>query len=192
MVNSRARVAAYLLLGISATVLYSLLLPFSYTQRVGLDNWGYLTPLLGAWSLLLGFGLGFLLMIQFHAMRSVAVGRPARAGGVAAIVSLLPSFLCCTPLVPSFLAFVGLSGASLYSTTGGVQHFFATEQTPLLLASLLLIGGACGWSLRKVSRATCLDPAGCGQRQPSTPAGTPHSLPVGRVAAGSDGRGGGG
>ncbi len=191
VVNSRARVAAYLLLGISASVLYSLLLPFSYTQRVGLDNWSYLTPLLGAWSLLLGFGLAFLIMIQFHAMRAVAVGRPARAGGVAAVVSLLPSFLCCTPLVPSFLAFVGLSGASLYSTTGGVQHFFATEQTPLLLASLLLIAGTCGWSLRKVSRAACLDPAGCEQRQPLKSAGTPHSLPVGRVAAGSDGRGGG-
>ena len=191
VLNSRPRVAAYLLLGMSATVLYSLLLPFSYTQRVGLDNWRYLTPLLGAWSVLLGFGLGFLLMIQLHAVRAVAVGRPARAGGVAAVVSLLPSFLCCTPLVPSFLAFVGLSGASLYSTTGSVQHFFATEQTPLLLASLLLIAGTSGWSLRKVSRAACLDRAGCDQCQLSTSAGALPSLPPGRVATGSDGRGGG-
>jgi len=160
-VGSKPRLTTFLGLGLAVTALYSLLLPFDYTQRLGLDNLRFLTPLTGIWSVLLGFGFAFLLTVQIHATRAMAAGRSAPVGGFAAVVSLLPSFLCCTPLVPTALAFIGLSGASLYSTTGGVQHFFATEQTPLLLASLALILAACGWSLHRIAGATCLCESAC-------------------------------
>ncbi len=183
VVSSRSRILALVVIGVGVSALYSLLLPFSYTQRFGLANLSYLNPVLALWSVLLGFGFGFLLMIQIHAMRAVSAGRPVRGGGLAAVISLLPSFLCCTPIVPTLLTFVGLSGASLYSTTGSVQHFFATEQNPLLLASLLLIVAVCGWSLHRLAQSTCLQEAGCERCDP-VPAPALHAGPGGATAAG--------
>lgn len=175
VLGSRARVLLLLALGVPITILYSLLLPFEYTQRVGIGNWAYLTPLLGFWSVLLGFGIGFLLLVQIYSMRTLVAARPAKVGGGAALISLLPSFLCCTPLIPTLLAFVGLSGGTLYSTTGGVQHFFATEQTPLLLFSLALILASSGWGLHRLVFAECREESSCGPAAPVQVVPAPRS-----------------
>ena len=64
---------------------------------------------------------------------------------MAFVASLLASFLCCTPIVPSLLAFIGISGMGLYTTTGTLQHFFAVHQSELLAASLVLLAAMCWW-----------------------------------------------
>ncbi len=164
---------------------YTLLLPFDFTQRLSLANWDYLTAYQAAWSVVLGLAMGLVIVIQVHAMRRVAQARAAAgaAGGVAFVVSLLPSFLCCTPFVPSVLAFVGVSGLSLYSTTGAVQHFFAVHQTELLSASLVLLLATGLWGLWKLATAPCLDACGC-----ELPEGTGDGLLADR-AEGLAGRG---
>ncbi len=143
---------------------YTLLLPFEYTQRLGLANWSYLDAYLLVWAIALGLAMGLVVSIQVYAMRRIAVARAASgaASGAAFVVSLLPSFLCCTPIVPSLLAFVGVSGIGLYTTTGTLQHFFALHQTEFLSSSVVLLAGTCWWGLRKVARAQCLVGDGCG------------------------------
>ncbi|MFC0081542.1 hypothetical protein ACFFRE_05190 [Aciditerrimonas ferrireducens] len=164
---------------------YTLLLPFDFTQRLSLANWDYLTTYQAAWSVALGLGMGLVIVIQVYAMRRIARARAATgaASGVAFVVSLLPSFLCCTPFVPSVLAFVGVSGLSLYSTTGAVQHFFALHQTELLSASLALLLATGLWGLWKLATAPCLDACGC-----ELPEGT-VSGPLADQAEGLAGRG---
>jgi hypothetical protein len=153
------------LLAVAAVVafFYTLLLPFDYTQRFELANWDYLSSYLLIWAIVLGLAMGLVLGIQVYAMRRIAAARAASgaAGGVAFVASLLPSFLCCTPIVPSVLAFVGVSGVGLYTTTGTLQHFFAVHQTEFLAASLALLVLMAWWGLRKVARASCLSEEGC-------------------------------
>lgn len=158
VLGSPGRMAGFLAVAAAVGFAYTLLLPFDYTQRLELANWHYLSPGLVVWSIVLGIGMGLVVSVQVCAMRRIARARAAAgaAGGVAFIASLLPSFLCCTPIIPSLLAFVGVSGVSLYGTTGALQHFFAVHQTQFLATSLAVLGLTIWWGLRKVATAACL------------------------------------
>jgi len=171
--GSPGRRVAFVCCAAAVALLYTLLLPFDFTQRLELTNWSFLTPYQAIWSIVLGAGMGLVLVVQGYAMHRVARARAASGAvsGVAFVASLLPSFLCCTPFVPTVLAFVGLSGVSLYSTTGSVQHIFATDQTDFLAASLVLLAGTGWWGLRKVATAGCLSEDGCAPGAPDAPGG---------------------
>jgi len=163
VLGTPGRIAGFLVASGVVALFYSLLLPFDYTQRFEFANWDYLDAYLLTWAIVLGLAMGLLLSVQVYAMRRIAAARAASgaAGGVAFVASLLPSFLCCTPIVPSILAFVGVSGAGLFSTTGTLQHFFAVHQTEFLAASLVLLAFMCWWGLRKVARSQCFTYDAC-------------------------------
>lgn len=158
VLGSPGRLAGFAVISAVVALAYSLLLPFDYTQRFELANWHYLNGGLLAWSIVLGVGMGLVASVQVYAMRRIARARAAAgtAGGVAFVASLLPSFLCCTPIIPTVLAFVGVSGVGLYGTTGTLQHFFAVHQTQFLAASLALLVVTGWWGLHKIATAACL------------------------------------
>lgn len=150
---------------------YTILLPFDATGRFSLANWRYLTPALIAWSVILGLGMAFVLLIQVHAIRQLAARRSTVAvSGLAFVGGLLPSLLCCSPLLPTLLTFVGLSTAQVYGTTGAWQYFFAAHQTAFLAGSLLLLLLTAGWGLRRIARNACVSEQGC-----PTPEDTPET-----------------
>ena len=169
VLGTPGRVAGFLAAAGVVAFFYTLLLPFDYTQRFELANWDYLSGSLLAWALVLGLGMGLVMSIQVYAMRQIhatrriAAARAASgaAGAVAFVASLLPTFLCCTPIVPSVLAFFGVSGMGLYTTSGTLQHFFAVHQTEFLAGSLALLVLMSWWGLHKVARAACLADGGC-------------------------------
>jgi hypothetical protein len=163
VLGTRCRLAGFAMVAAAVTFLYTILLPFDYTQRFELANWNYLDAYLLAWAIVLGLGMGFVVSVQVYAMRRIAAARVASGavGGLAFVGSLLPSFLCCTPIIPTLLAFVGVSGVGLYGTTGTLQHFFAVHQTEFLSASLVLLLVTGWWGLHKVARAACLSEEGC-------------------------------
>src|SRR5215472_5701133 len=147
---------------------YSVLLPFDYTQRVSLANWQYFGPRYAAFTAGFALGLAWVVTLQVHAMRRIArntrAGRPRRggpAGAAAEVVSLLPSLLCCSPVVPTLVGLVGLPAATRLQTTGTITYFFAAKQDWLLGGALALLAAAGLWSVRKLARASCLAGDGC-------------------------------
>jgi hypothetical protein len=163
VLGTPARFGGFLVTTAAVTFVYTILLPFEDTQRVQLANWDYLNASLLTWAIAFGVAMGLVLSVQVYSMRKIVAARAASSavGGVAFVGSLLPSFLCCTPIVPSILAFVGFSGVGLYTTTGLVQHFFAIHQAEFLSTSLVLLGVACWWGLHKVARSSCLGEKTC-------------------------------
>ena len=171
VLGTPGRIAGFLVAAGVVAFFYTLLLPFDYTQRFELANWDYLNAYLLAWAIVLGLAMGLVGSVQVYAMRRIAAARAASgaAGGVAFVASLLPSFLCCTPIIPSLLAFVGVSGVGRYTTTGTLQHFLAVHQSEFLSASLVLLALMCWWGLRKVARSACLSEDGCALEAGSNP-----------------------
>ena len=160
--HDRINQVVFLAVAIAVVLAYSLLLPFDYTQRLSFANWHYLDARLVAWSVVLGAGMATVIVLQVHAVRRVAAvrTRTGALGGLAFVGSVLPSMLCCTPIIPTVLAFVGFSTVSVYGTTGTLQHFFATHQTDFFVGSLLLMALTAWWSFHKIGNATCLT-GGC-------------------------------
>lgn len=142
--------------------IYSLLLPFADTQRLAFANWGYLDARYVAFSLAFALGFAWLLTLQVHAVRLLA--RSAReergAGGpfaaLSALLSVLPSLLCCSPIVPTVVGLLGLSASARLSTSVQLQHFFATNENALLAGGLVLLAASGCWAVRKLTRASCL------------------------------------
>ncbi|TCO59286.1 hypothetical protein [Actinocrispum wychmicini] len=162
VLTSPGRLVGFAVAAVVTGVAYTILLPFGYTQRFSTANWAYLTPAMIAWSVILGLGMAFVLVVQIYAIRQVAAGRSAvTAGWLAVLGSLLPSLLCCSPVLPTLLAFVGLSTAQVYGTTGAWQYFFATHQTEFLAGSLAVLVATAWWGLRRIARSTCLSAQGC-------------------------------
>ena len=202
--------AVFAAVAVAAGLGYSVLLPFDYTQRISLANWQYFGPRYAAFTAAFALGLAWVVTLQVHAMRRIArnaaiSARPRRggaAGVLAAAVSLLPSFLCCSPIVPTLVSLLGLPVATQLRTTGTITYFFATKQDWLLAGALAVLAASGAWSTRKLARAGCLAeeccPAGetearaaraAGQSEPSRGGG-----PDGRaraVTAGSHDHGGG-
>jgi hypothetical protein len=172
---------------------YSLLLPFAYTQRISFANWRYLDARYLAFSLAFALGIAWLLTLQIHAVRRVARAA-ARQGGAAAsgplgvlagVVSVMPSLLCCSPILPTVIGVLGLSATTRLDTTVQLQHFFATKENLLLAGALALLLCSGLWSMRKLARAACLTdencPAPLTDRHPALPprnARTTHTAPV--------------
>lgn len=177
MAAERASRGLFLVLAIVITAGYSIVLPFTFTQRLGLANWQFLTGRLLAFAVALGAGMAVVLTLQAYAVRRAAAARRAggsAASGLAMAVSVLPTFLCCTPVIPTLLATAGLSAISVYSTTSSLQRFFALHQTAFFAFSLALLAATGWWSLRRITRAECLTAAGCGT-EAASPLPVPYS-----------------
>lgn len=165
MATDRISQALFAVLATGITLGYTVTLPFASTQRLSTRNWQFLTGRLLGFAIALGVGMALVLTVQVYALRRAAAVRRAAAGGavsgVAMAVSLLPTFLCCTPIIPTLLATVGLSTVSVYSTTGSLQHFFAIHETAFFLTSLALLAATGWWSIHRLAAATCLTDTGC-------------------------------
>lgn len=163
VLGSPGRRAGFVAITLLVALLYSILLPFNYTQRFELANWNYLDAYLIIWAVVLGMGMGLVICVQIFAMRQITANRAGAGtvGGIAFVASLLPSFLCCTPAIPTILTLVGVTGVGLYGTTSALQYFFAVHQNEFLIASLLLIAVTAWWGLRKIARERCFTESAC-------------------------------
>jgi len=148
-------------LALVVALLYSLLLPFSYTQRISTANWQYLTVGQVGFAAALGLLTATVIALQVHAARSAVRRRGQGLTALGLIGSLLPSLLCCTPVVPTLLALVGLSTATVFATSGRIQGVFAQDGTCFLAAGMLLLAVSAGWTARLIATADCTSESGC-------------------------------
>jgi hypothetical protein len=121
--------------------LYLFMLPSAFTAgTIGLVSLQYLNTELAIFSVLLAGLLSLSLVLNIYTFRSSArrKGSVLTVGALAS--SLLPSTLCCTPVVPTILAFVGVSASQIFGMSGRAQGFIATYETAFLgIASILLL-----------------------------------------------------
>lgn len=121
-------------------LLYAFTLPAKYTGgQIGLVSLQHLSWTMGLWALTFALLLGTVIPFTIFAFRQgVKSQKSSTAGGL--FVSILTPLLCCSPLLPALMGFLGSiipllpAGSSLV-----VQKFVATYETELYLGSLLLL-----------------------------------------------------
>jgi hypothetical protein len=153
--------AIFVVVAAGVSFLYTLLLPYEYTQRFSFLNWQFLTGRLLAWSVVLGVGMGVVVAVQVATIRRIMAARGSALTGFALVGAVLPSLLCCSPIIPTVLSFVGLSTVSVYSLSGTFQHFFAVHQNQFLAGSLALLVISGWWGLTRAARSDCWNDEGC-------------------------------
>ncbi len=138
-------------------IIYSLLLPFKYTQRVSFINWEYLSPRILAFSIAYGLVFGSVATLQLYAINqrlsAAKKSGPTTTLGIAA--SALTCLGCCSPLVPSFLGIFGLGGIGLLTTSIPIERFLATKETLLLSGGLMLLVLSGIWNAKRLARDGC-------------------------------------
>jgi hypothetical protein len=178
---------------------YSLLLPFAFTQRISFANWRYLDARYIIFTFVFALGIAWLLTLQIHAVRRIArpttgeraAGRTGPLGFLAAVISVLPSLLCCSPVLPTVVGLVGLSASTRLATTVSLQHFFATKENLLLGGALALLLASVLWSMRKLGNVACLSDECCPapitnpQNARTANGHTKHPTVIGAVAGGA-------
>jgi hypothetical protein len=150
--NKRMSKAVFLVSFFVFLFFYSIFLPSDYTQKISFSNWNDLNAGSLTWGFVLSLALAWnLAIVVFNLTGLVKAAKSKALTPVSFVLSLLPSLLCCSPIIPNFLTFFGISGISLYQSSGDAEHFFATKGYILYAASLLLIIISGIWSLRKIS-----------------------------------------
>ncbi len=123
-----------------ALALYAFTLPAVYTGGIiGLVSLRYLDAKLLLFAIALSALLSLALTLNVYAFRASLRRRGGGLGLGAALSSLLPAGLCCTPVVPTLLALLGATTPQIFGLTGRVQGFFATYEPAILGFAIVLL-----------------------------------------------------
>ncbi len=144
---------------------YLMMLPATYTGgAVGWVSLRYLNVELSLTALILALLLSVVLTLNVYSAR-IALRQQGTGLSVGAVLaSLVPSSICCTPLLPSVLAAIGASTPQIFSLTGRIQGTVARYEALFLVLSILLLlvalrlaaQGVCG-SCRLAERRSVSD-----------------------------------
>ncbi len=149
-----------LVLFVLLAAFYLSVLPATFTGGyVGWVSLRFLTPTLAFFALALAAAAALTFTLAVHGFRTAA-GAGARGTGVlGGVLAILPSMLCCTPVIPTLLALLGATTPTLFTLSGRIQGFFATWEIPLLAAALLLLLGALHRTVLRLSGSCARRPA---------------------------------
>ncbi|TAM57670.1 hypothetical protein EPN52_12510 [bacterium] len=128
-------------LGTLLTGFYLIALPAGSFGALRPGALHFLTPPLAVSAALLGYGFALTLTLNINA-RPGNAGAPRRSGllGLGGLfASLLPSSLCCTPVIPLVLAAIGVSAPAIFRTSGKFQAFFAIHADAFIAGSVILV-----------------------------------------------------
>ena len=137
---------------IPALTLYGFTLPATFTGGViGLVSLRYLNLELALLSLALAAALSLALTLNVYGYRRAGDRRICGVTAGAMVSSFLPASICCTPVVPTLLAFLGASTPQIFGFAGQVQGLFATYETPILMLALTLMAFAVHLAAKDIS-----------------------------------------
>jgi hypothetical protein len=137
---------------VPALAFYLVTLPATYTGgTIGWVSLRYLNGELALVALILALLISVVFTLNVYGAR-IALRRQGTGLSVGAMLaSVVPSSVCCTPLVPSALVAIGASTPQIFSLTGRIQGTVARYEALFLALSILLLLAA----LRLAAQGVC-------------------------------------
>jgi len=156
----RARpLASTLLVALGGSALagfYAIALPAERFGAFSLGALAYLSPGEAIAAAIVGYGgmLGIAINLASNAARSA--GGALTSGGL--VAALLPSSLCCTTLVPSALAALGVSAPAVLHVTGRFQGFLAAYSDAFVAFAVIAVLAALLLAVRTANNTCKITP----------------------------------
>ncbi|MGH8111781.1 MAG: hypothetical protein ACREPL_07600 [Rhodanobacteraceae bacterium] len=149
--------------------LYAMILPAEFTGGViGLVSLRFLTPQLLVLALVMALLLALIGVLAVYGFRSGS-GAKSAGGVIGAILGILPSLLCCSPVLPLSIAAVAAFLPAAGSLGMPIQGFIATHEFWIYgVAIVLMVWGLYGNARRVLS---------CGYRPAASMPGELQSRP---------------
>lgn len=129
-----------LILFISFTTIYFFTLPATYTGGyIGLISLRFLNLKLIIISLILSFLISLIITFTIFSIRKQLKTKKGKSSSITAFVtSIIPSFVCCTPILPSLISAIILFFPS-FSIFIGIEGFIATYETQIYIIVILFL-----------------------------------------------------
>ena len=138
VLSNRQYAITFVIISILIFIIYSVLLQSSilnlsgYKIVLGLDSVALMTSIVFSIILSLSIVLNVFVVLR----RSGHVSKMV-AGAV--VTSIAPLALCCSTIVPSMLAIIGMSASAIISTAGYIQGALAVYEPVLLAVSFVIL-----------------------------------------------------
>lgn len=140
MLQGRVYLYSFALLSVAITLLYVVLLPSLPNGAINLQVVRYITPLQVVFAVIFGVMLSLIITLNVYAFRINSPG--AKATTVGSILSSLVNGLCCTPLIPSIIAFFGASSEVVFRYSPPIEAFFEFYYPYFYLLSAVILAYA--------------------------------------------------
>lgn len=133
----RAYFYSFLVMSFAISSLYVVLLPSLPLGSVNLQVVRFITPFQVAFAVIFGLLLSLVILLNIYSARYRVKG--AKAITVGSILASAVNGLCCTPVVPSLIAFFGASSSVVFEYAPPIQAFFEYNYPYFYLLSALLL-----------------------------------------------------
>lgn len=109
--------------------MYSFTLPAIYTGgRIGIVSIRLITVPLAIYSFVMAMLVSLIIPFTVYSIKSKGKTKKGIASG-GVVGSIIPSLLCCSPILPSIAAIFGAASPAVFRISGAIQGFIATYET---------------------------------------------------------------
>lgn len=131
-------------------LLYAMILPATYTGgAIGLVSLRFLTPGTLVIALVMALLLALIVGLAVHGFRNGS-GVKSAGGVLGAILGILPSLLCCSPVLPLSIAAVAAFLPAAGSLGLPIQGFIATHELEIYGVAIVLMAWGLYGNARRV------------------------------------------
>jgi hypothetical protein len=133
----RAYLYSFLVLSVTISSLYIVLLPSLPLGTLNFQVVRFITPLQLAFAVVFGILLSLVVVINVYSAKFRVKG--TKAITIGSILAGAVNGLCCTPVIPSLIAVLGASSTVIFQYAPPIEAFFERDYPYFYLLSALLL-----------------------------------------------------
>ena len=150
VLKDRRHVLLLVLLSAIFTAIYLVLLPSLPNGTINPMFIEFITPMQIIFPFIFGIMIGLMITLNIYAAKLKI--RTSKGGPVAGVlIGTLVNALCCTPIIPSILAFLGASTPVLFAYSPHIQAFFEQNYPYFYILSFLIFLAAFHYTAKNIS-----------------------------------------
>ncbi|MCL4389419.1 hypothetical protein M1397_02280 [Candidatus Marsarchaeota archaeon] len=148
VLKDRRYVFLLVLLSAVFTAIYLVLLPSLPNGTINPLFIKFITPTQIIFSFIFGIMISLMIVLNIYAAKLKI--HTSKGGPIVGVIGTLVNALCCTPIIPALLAFLGASTPVLFAYSPHIQAFFEHNYPYFYVISLLIFLAAFHYTAKNI------------------------------------------